>query len=420
MPIYPGMNFELTAQGRLQISTFSNGIAKPAVGTTVCITPRGSDNVIEEIITDSSGQSPIIDLPAPPLDFSMNPETQQRPYSEYDVTVLLSDNQKIKVEGVQILPDSMAYQDVNLNPLPSASDPTEIIAIQEHTLWENYPPKIPEEDVKPLPDASGYVVLSEPVIPEFIIVHTGVPDARAKNYWVPFKDYIKNVASCEIYATWPTETIKANVLAIISFTLNRVYTEWYRGKGKDFTITNSTAYDHAFTYGRNIFEPISLIVDDIFTNYVTKPDIKQPLFTQYCDGKNVSCPDWMTQWGSKSLGDQGYNAIDILKNFYGYDIYLTQAKSVAGVPQSYSGPALRVGSTGPAVRTIQEQLNKISNNYPAINKVAVNGTFDESTRKAVETFQKIFKLAADGIVGPATWYQISNIYVAVTRMAEGI
>lgn len=199
---------------------------------------------------------------------------------------------------------------------------------------------------------------------------------------------IKNVASCEIYSTWPKESIKANVLAIISFTLNRVYTEWYRGKGYDFTITNNTAYDHAFTYGRNIFEEISIVVDEVFSTYITKPCIKQPLFTQYCDGRRVQCQKGMHQWGSKDLGDRGYLAIDILKNYYGYDIYYEAAEKSEGVP------------------------------YPKIQKLRTDGVYGEQTKEAVHTFQEIFHLPVTGIVDFATWYQISNIYVAVTKLSE--
>jgi len=283
----------------------------------------------------------------------------------------------------------------------------------------DFPPKIPEDEVKPLPESGGFVVLPEPVIPEFVIVHQGVPsDNSAQNVWVPFKDYIKNVASCEIYSTWPDASIRANVLAILSFTLNRVYTEWYRGKGYDFTITNSTAFDQAFTYGRNIFQEIATVVDEIFTTFITRPGIRQPLLTQYCDGSRVQCPNMMSQWGSKNRADEGYDAIGILRYYYGQDIFLMQAEKVSGVPMSYPGTALQTGSTGPSVRMIQEQLNAISNNYPAINKIRVDGVFGEQTRTAVETFQKIFNLPQTGIVDFGTWYQISNIYVAVTKIAE--
>jgi len=251
-----------------------------------------------------------------------------------------------------------------------------------------------------------------------MIVHGGHPtNTSAPTYWVPFKDYIKNVASSEIYANWPEETLKANILAIISFTLNRVFTEWYRNKGHDFTITNSTAVDQAYNHGRNIFTEISMVVDEIFTTYITRPGIRQPLFAQYCDGRRVTCPNWLSQWGSKHMGDQGYDAVSILRRYYGSDIYLASAPKVEGIPSSFPGTSLQTGSSGPDVRTIQEQLNTISNNFPAIPKLRVDGIFGEETRNAVMTFQRIFDIPQSGIVDFPTWYRISGIYVAVARLA---
>jgi hypothetical protein len=405
-------------QGRIQVNVSVLDVGRPADAAVVRITPRNGENIVEEMMTDTSGQTPITELPAPPLEFSQVPGSPM-PYSEYDVYVTMEGYKPVRVEGTQILPDSLAIQNVNLEPAEAPPAGPENVPIQPHTLYGIFPPKIPESEVKPLPDSSGFVVLPQPVVPEFVVVHLGVPtDPSARNVWVTFQDYIKNVASCEIYSTWPEETIKANVLAILSFTMNRIYTEWYRGRGFDFTITNSTAFDQAFNYGRNIFDNISMIVDDIFTTYITRPGIRQPLLTQYCDGTRVQCPGWLTQWGSKYLGDQGYDAISILRNFYGQDVFLMAADRVSGVPVSYPGAVLQLGSTGPAVRTIQEQLNAISNNYPAINKVRVDGEFGEQTRTAVETFQGIFNLPRSGIVDFATWYKISAIYVAVTRMAE--
>ena len=192
-------------------------------------------------------------------------------------------------------------------------------------------------------DESGEIVLSRVVIPEYVVVHDGAPsDSTANDYYVRYRDYIKNVASSEIYATWPAATIRANVLAIMSFTLNRVYTEWYRGKGYNFTITSSTAYDHKFMYGRNIFQSIATIVDEIFENYLSRPNVRQPILTQYCDGQRVTCPNWMTQWGSKYLGDQGYSAIEILRNYYGSDIYINTAQGISGIPASWPGYDLTV------------------------------------------------------------------------------
>jgi hypothetical protein len=232
-------------------------------------------------------------------------------------------------------------------------------------------------------------------------------------------DYIANVASSEIYPTWPLETIRANIIAIVSFTLNRVFTEWYRNQGKNFTITNSTAFDHAFFYGRNVFDSIVPVVADVFNTYIQRPGVMQPLLAQYCDGVQSQCPNWMTQWGSKDLGDQGYTADQILRNFYG-DINIPTAETVEGIPESYPGAPLRLGDTGPNVRKIQEQLNRIGDNYPLIPKVIADGVFGASTEEAVRTFQRIFHLTPDGIIGRNTWYKISAIYVAVTRMAEVI
>ena len=265
-----------------------------------------------------------------------------------------------------------------------------------------------------MPAPTSGVVLAKPVIPEFITVHQGSPNnTSASNVTVLYKDYIKNVASCEIYSTWSESTIRANVYAIISFTLNRIYTEWYRGKGKNYQITNSTAYDHAFNYGRNIYDNIGAIVDDIFSTYIRRYGRKQPLLTQYCDGKNVQCPEWMTQWGSKYLGDKGKTPYEILTHFYGTDIELVTAEQVAGSPASYPGYDLIVGSTGDEVSTIQEQLNRIARNYPLIPKVAVDGVYGSTTQEAVKVF-----LPQTGVVDYATWYRISDIYVGVSKIAE--
>jgi len=409
---------QLVDQGLLQISLSEANRAIPISNARVQILRRYDSAVVEELYTDSSGQTETISLGAPPLEYSLTPESG-KPYSEYDISVSAEGFQTVNVDGVQILPDSRALQLINLREEDRIDEASRTIYIQEHTLWGNFPPKIPEPEVKPLPDAGGLIVLPEPVIPEFIVVHLGVPsDASAENVWIPFKDYIKNVASSEIYSTWPIETIRANVLAILSFVLNRVYTEWYRGQGFDFTITNSTAYDQAFVYGRNVFQEISNVVEEIFNTYITRPDIRQPLFTQFCDGVRTVCERGMSQWGSKDLGDQGYDSLNILKYYYGYDIYLEQAERVEGVPLSFPGTPLVIGSTGEAVRTIQSQLNAISNNYPAISKVREDGVYGEQTAEAVRTFQQIFNMPITGVVDFATWYRISAIYVAVTRIAE--
>ncbi len=406
-------------EGSLKVSVYNENIARPLGGVLVQIAASEEpDKIIDEIYTDDSGQTLDVRLPAPPIEYSMQPN-QPQPYSLYDVMVTADGFERMTVKGVQVLPNEETIQDAAL--LPQTAGQYAEIVIPPSTLFGTYPEKEPEEEIKELPQSTGLVVLPEPVIPEYIIVHTGIPtNASAPNYWVPFRDYIKNVASCEIYATWPTETLRANILAIISLTLNRVYTEWYRSKGYNFTITNSTRFDQAFTYGRSIFAEISRVVDELFTNYVTKPNIRQPLFTQYCDGRMVQCPGWMTQWGSKNLGDQGYTAINILKTYYGWETYLAQAEQVQGVPSSFPGGVYQVGSTGEAVRIIQTQLNAVANNYPAIKKVAVDGVYGLDTRRSVEKFQSIFNLSSDGMVGRSTWYKLSQIYVAVTNMAATV
>ncbi|MHC1724039.1 MAG: peptidoglycan-binding protein [Aminipila sp.] len=411
---------QLIDQGQLQINVAKEDQEVPLSNVKIEVLRKYDSTLVEELYTDSSGQTETVNLGAPPLEFSLTPETG-KPYSEYDLTVSAEGFETVDIQGVQILPQSKALQSVRLKPLEQTETATQTIPIEEHTLWGIYPPKIPEAEVKPLPDAGGFIVLPAPVIPEFVVVHLGVPeDTSAGNVWVGFKDYVKNVASSEIYSTWPRETIEANVLAILSFVLNRVYTEWYRGKGYNFTITNSTAYDQAFVNGRNVFQEISTIVDEVFTTYITKPEIRQPLFTQFCDGVRTQCERGLTQWGSKDLGDQGYDSLSILRSFYGYDIYLQQAERVEGVPMSFPGTALTIGSTGPAVRTVQEQLNAISNNYPAINKLKVDGVYGQSTADAVKTFQQIFNMPVTGVVDFATWYRISGIYVAVTKIAEPV
>ena len=265
---------------------------------------------------------------------------------------------------------------------------------------------------------SGEIVLSRVVVPEYVIVHDGVPsDSTAPNYWVRYKDYIKNVASCEIYSTWPENAIYANILVIMSFTLNRVYTEWYRNQGYNFTITSSTAYDQKWVYGRNIFRNIDYLVDTIFANYLSRPGVRQPIFTSYCDGKRVTCSG-LSQWGSMYLAEQGYSAIEIIRYYYGNDMYINTAEIISGVPSSWPGYDLSQGSSGEKVRQLQTQLNRIARNYPAIPTVTPDGIYGPATAQAVRTFQGIFNLPQTGVTDYPTWYEISEIYVGVSRISE--
>lgn len=413
--IYPAqMGTQSTGNLRIRCTT---GEFVPVPNATVSISsPDQPDQVIDQLTTDASGLTPAIPLPAPPLDYSMQPTTE-RPYSIYNMNINAPGYENIQISNVEILPDVNSEQDTSLTPQTQPAPQEQVYVIDPHTLYANYPPKVPEAEIKPTRE-TGEIVLSRVVIPEYIIVHDGVPSSSAQNYWVRFRDYIKNVASSEIYATWPEATIYANVLAILSFTLNRVYTEWYRNQGYNFTITSSTAYDHKWINERNIFDNISFIVDSVFVNYLSRPNVKQPILTQYCDGNKTQCPGWMTQWGSKSLGDQGYSAIQILRHFYGNSIYINTAPEVSGVPRSWPGTNLTTGSKGDNVRTIQEQLNAIAKIYSAIPLLAVDGAYGPKTAASVKAFQNIFNLPATGIVDIATWYKISQIFVGVTRIAQ--
>ncbi len=254
--------------GGLKISLNSTANYTPIENATVTISNTGNpDQVIEELRTDESGQTETIELPTPPVEYSLEP-TDEQPYSEYNIRVSAEGYEDFLISGAQLFTNELALQEIRLRSLEVQT--SRDIVVPPHTLFGSFPPKIAEAEIKDI-DESGEIVLSRVVIPETIVVHAGPPsDATAPNYYVPYKDYIKNVASCEIYSTWPESTITANVLAIMSFTLNRVYTEWYRNKGFDFTITNSTAYDHFFVYGRNVFESISNVVDTIFTNYLSQ------------------------------------------------------------------------------------------------------------------------------------------------------
>ena len=374
------MQHEDTSRGGLQVTVLTEDGTRPVEDAVVRISYTGEpDRTVEEVKTDSSGQTPVLELKSPPLEYSMEPSEEQ-PYAEYTIQIQAEGFEREEIAGTEVLPDVLAQQPVRLR-------------FQSRQSFDR-------------------IVIGP---------HNGpVGDQSAGNYYVRYKDYIKNVASSEIYATWPDDTIRANVLAIMSFTLNRVYTEWYRNKGYDFTITSSTAYDHKWIYGRNVFDSISRIVDELFENYLSRPDVRQPILTQYCDGQRVQCRDrgWMTQWGSKTLGDQGYSPIEILRYFYGDDMYINVAEEVSGVPASWPGYDLDIGATGAKVRQLQEQINTISRSYPAVPSINADGIYGQRTADAVRRFQGVFGLPETGITDYPTWYKIQEIYVAVSRIAE--
>ena len=413
------MQDQETGKGRLQINVISAADSRPVADARIAVSYTGvPEQTLEQVITDRSGQSEVLTLDAPPEAWSLDPDNERQPYSEYTLNISAPGYEPVSIAGAEILADVKAVQNVRMRPDDGGREEEEVFVIPAHTLYGDYPPKIAEAEIKPV-NESGEIVLSRVVVPEYIVVHDGSPrDSTAKDYYVKYKDYIKNVASSEIYATWPAEAIRANVLAIMSFTLNRVYTEWYRNRGYDFTITSSTAFDHKWIPERNIYDTISVIVDELFASYLSRPNVRQPILTQYCDGRKVSCPDWLTQWGSKKLADQGYSAVEILRYFYGDDLYINTAEEISGIPASWPGYTLENGSSGEKVRQMQEQLNVIADAYPALPKIDADGIYGPATADAVKKFQSVFGLPATGKVDYPTWYKISEVYVGVSRIAE--
>lgn len=410
---------EATDKGELQINVTSTAGGRPIADARISISYTGvPESTLERVGTDSSGQTEVLELDAPPEEWSLDPNNERQPYSEYTLDVSAPGFEPVSIAGTEILANVRAIQNVRMRPSDVGREEEEVFVIPAHTLYGEYPPKIAEDEIKPT-NESGEIVLSRVVVPEYIVVHDGSPrDTTATNHYVKYKDYIKNVASSEIYATWPENSIRANVLAIMSFTLNRVYTEWYRNRGYDFTITSSTAFDQKWIPERNVYDTISVIVDELFANYLSRPNVRQPILTQYCDGRRVTCPNWMTQWGAKELGDQGYSAIEILRYFYGDDMYINTAQEISGIPASWPGYTLEQGSSGDKVRQMQEELNVIAGAYPALPKIAEDGIFGPATENAVREFQSVFGLPVTGTVDYRTWYKISEIYVGVSRIAE--
>ncbi len=403
------------AVGRLVISVFVDNVALPLEGALVNIS---GENTNINLITDESGKTNVIELNAPDIEYTLEPQNTVLPFSNYNIYVSKEGLGSASILGVQIYDGITSFQDVFLSTIPGDSGKN-VTVVTPPAIWQSNPPKIQEN---PLALTTDEKVLPRVIIPEYIIVHDGIPtDTNAPNYYVSFSDYVKNVASSEIYPTWPRETLKANVHAIVSFTLNRVFTEWYFSKGYNFTITSSTAYDQKYTHNRTIFDTISNVVDEIFTEYLKFPNRNFPFFAQYSDGINVVRKGWLSQWGSKTLGDQGYNSLQIVRYYYGNTIGLAEAELVPGLPTSFPGYNLSVGACGEEVQLLQNALNKIRESYPALPLIKnTNGIFDADTEASVRKFQSVFNLPVTGIVNFATWYRISAIFVAVSNMLKGI
>ena len=402
------------SEGYLVVTVSSDTIAQPIEGASVKLY---NDNEEYDYITNEIGQINPVVLKTVDKLYSTDPESNVKPYTLYNIIVEKEGFTTKIIRNIEIFPDVTSFSNVILTSIDEKQIKEEEIIIEPITLGSNYSPKINDKEIN-----TNKKVLTKTIVPEYIIVHDGDPtNYNAKNYYVPFTDYIKNVGSSEIYSTWPKETIKANIAAIISFTLNRIYTEWYKSKGYNFTITSSTAYDQKYIHDRTIFSTIAEVVDEMFLTYINIDGKEGPFLAQYNDGINVNNDGWLSQWGSYELGKQGYSYDKILKYYYGNNINLLQADEAFGYPASYPGNNLKLGSCGEEVQKVQNQLNYIHNSYPLIPIIEnTNGIFDPDTKKSVEIFQKTFYLKINGIVDLGTWYKISYIYTAVKGLAQGI
>ena len=389
-------------------------------------------NVLYHIITDESGETQTVPLETLDRSFSQNPYFSGLPFSSYNVQVQREGFDALYVAGIPIYDGETAVLPVALQPMQQKQrrpDQSRIyvgrpaIAMQERRDQEGNPGQAQTGDrnTSQAEDSGAddpERILRQVVIPNPITVHLGTPNSNAANVQMSFPDYVKNVASNEIYPTWPEAALTANIYAIITFALNRIYTEWYRSRGYGFDITDSTAYDQNYVYGGPVYTSVSRIVDDIFNEYVRRQGQNAPYFTSFCNGTTVTCSG-MSQWGTVTLANQGRTPLQILRAYYPNDIELTATDAMTGILTSYPGTPLRTGSRGLDVQTVQAYLNRIRRNYPALPAITdPSGTFGENTGAAVAKFQSIFGLSPDGVVGKATWYKISSLYGAVARLSE--
>lgn len=400
------------ATGYLLIQARTAHDAVPLGGVQIRIMDDRGRNVYE-FRTNDSGETPKITLETVDKSLSLDPRYSGVPYITYQILAQAAGFNSVLITGVPIFDQETTIQPLSLIPM------REVQRLPVRTeISVGKPAVAMREQRRQEGPVAEPRILRQVVIPDPITVHLGRPDSAASNVQVSFPDYVKNVASSEIYPTWPEASLTANIYAIITFALNRIFTEWYRSRGYDFDITNSTAYDQYFVYGRPVFENISRIVDSIFNEYVRRQGHTAPYFTSFCNGTTATCSG-LSQWGTVTLAQQGLSPLQILRAYYPQDVEIAEANAITGIVTSYPGVLLRSGSSGLDVQTIQTYLNRIRRNYPAIPTITdEDGIFGASTTDAVTSFQRIFNLAVDGIVGKATWYKISSIYAAVARLAE--
>lgn len=401
--------------GYLKITTTSGNGAEPVANASYIIKNKNGV-VLFSGLTDANGDSPTYTLSAPDEEASQSPATGETTYALCDVSVRQGDYQSIDKIDVQVYDQVTTVVALNLEPYVEGQDDADqnfVTPPPDVTLPTTVHGQVGTEDG--MPDNSR--VLSSVVVPDYITVHLGSPTSNAANIRVPFQDYIKNVACSEIYPTWPTNALLANIAAIVTFALNRIYTEWYRSRGYNFDITNSTVYDMAYVRNREIYKNISELVDGVFTVYAHRDGFRNPYFTEFCNGTTATCSG-LSQWGTVTLANQGLSVLEILRYYYPNDIVLSNAPT-GSVQNSYPGTPLRLGSSGTNVRRLQTYLNRIHRNYPLIPVITpVDGNFNAQTQEAVRVFQRTFNLTSDGVVGVSTWNKISQIYAAVTGLAE--
>ncbi|MDD2628386.1 MAG: peptidoglycan-binding protein [Clostridia bacterium] len=405
------------AIGYLQVNVFADNLGQPVKGANLEITGL---NTNISTTTNSSGKTDDIELITPEKKYSLHPQSEVKPYSTYNIKATKEGLQETVIQGIQILPDETSIQNIVMHSIDEVNNSTKIVDIPDHTLWGRHSPKIPESSIKL--DEENTRALIECRVPPFIVLHDGIPtNINASNYVVEFPEYIKNVVSNQIYPTWPKESIKAKILTTVSFTMNRIYTNWYPSRGYPFTITSSSAYDQKFVQGRNVFKTINSLVDELFLEYITMSSLKQPLLALQNDGVKVNNLRWFNKWSSKDLGERDFSSINILKSFYGGDITLKQSEIIFDTPNCIYEYNFELGSCDEGLAKIQNKLNLISGSYSDIPKILKsNGKFMQDTKKSVEAFQNIFNLPITGVVDFATYYKILYIHNAITKMLQGI
>lgn len=426
------MEQEWSGRGALRVRAAAAGAAVPAAGAAVRV-ENSAGALLCAGVTDENGIFESVLLPCPAASLSQQPGSAAAPYAAYTLTVeadgfLPLVRRRFEVfDGVVSLAESPLVPESSAARAAGFAPAADEIALPPHVLFAGGGGSAPEP-LTQCPQGSALLaglggvpdpalLLGSVVVPEKITVHLGKPGTSAQNVTVPFTDYLKNVASSEVYPTWPEQALRANIHAQCSLALNRIYTEWYRSRGYDFDITSSTAYDQYYVHGREIFDVMSRLVDELFSTYARKSGTVNPYYTEYCDGKTTSCSG-MQQWGTVAQANAGKNALEILRYYYGSDLELVRTQNIGAVPESYPGVPLRAGSTGVYVKILQRQLARIAKNYPSFGTPAADGVFGAATESCVKKFQTQFALTADGVAGRATWYKVSYIYVSVKRLAQ--